>query len=77
MFILPNVIYRYAEYIYCTINFPDPPGEAHRILKKLEFYFMPKPGSWLNMAEIELSVLGRIAKIYIAKENTFRSIAQP
>lgn len=33
------------------------PDEARRILKKLEFRFTPKHGSWLNMAEIELSVL--------------------
>jgi hypothetical protein len=35
------------------------PEEARRILKKLEFHFTPKHGSWLNMAEIELSVLTR------------------
>jgi hypothetical protein len=35
------------------------PSEARRILKKLEFHFTPKHGSWLNMAEIELSVLSR------------------
>jgi hypothetical protein len=33
------------------------PEEARRILKKLEFHFTPKHGSWLNMAEIELSVM--------------------
>lgn len=33
------------------------PEEARRILKKLKFQFTPKHGSWLNMAEIELSVL--------------------
>jgi len=33
------------------------PAEALRILKKLEFHYTPKHGSWLNMAEIELSVL--------------------
>lgn len=35
------------------------PAEARRILDKLEFYYTPKHGSWLNMAEIELSVLTR------------------
>ena len=35
------------------------PAEASRILKKLEFHFTPKHASWLNMAEIELSVLAR------------------
>ncbi len=33
--------------------------EAKRILDKLEFHYTPKHGSWLNMAEIELSVLNR------------------
>jgi hypothetical protein len=35
------------------------PEEARRILRKLEFHFTPKHGSWLNMAEIELSALTR------------------
>jgi hypothetical protein len=35
------------------------PEEARRILKQLEFHYTPKHGSWLNMAEIELSVLSR------------------
>ena len=36
-----------------------PPDEAKRILDRLEFHFTPKHGSWLDMAEIELSVLSR------------------
>jgi transposase len=35
------------------------PAEAHRLCQKLEFHYTPKHGSWLNMAEIELSVLAR------------------
>ena len=35
------------------------PAVAQRILSRLEFCHTPKHGSWLNMAEIELSVLGR------------------
>ena len=35
------------------------PEEARRLTRKLEFHYTPKHGSWLNMAEIELSVLGR------------------
>jgi len=35
------------------------PEEARRIVKKLKFHYTPKHGSWLNMAEIELSVLQR------------------
>ena len=33
------------------------PEEARRISRKLEFHYTPKHGSWLNMAEIEFSVL--------------------
>jgi hypothetical protein len=36
-----------------------PPAEAKRIWDRLEFHHTPKHGSWLNMAEIELSVLSR------------------
>ena len=35
------------------------PEEARRIARKLEFHYTPKHGSWLNMAEIELSILSR------------------
>ena len=36
-----------------------PPERARRIAEKLEIHHTPKHGSWLNMAEIELSVLAR------------------
>jgi hypothetical protein len=36
-----------------------PPAEAKRLTDRLEIHHTPKHGSWLNMAEIELSVLGR------------------
>jgi transposase len=35
------------------------PAEARRLLEKLELHYTPKHGSWLNMAEIELSILSR------------------
>jgi len=35
------------------------PAEARRLAKKLEIHYTPKHGSWLNMAEMELSVLAR------------------
>ena len=35
------------------------PEEARRLVNRFEFHFTPKHGSWLNMAEIELSVLSR------------------
>jgi len=36
-----------------------PPEEARRLLDRLEIHYTPKHGSWLNMAEIEFSVLAR------------------
>jgi hypothetical protein len=35
------------------------PAEARRLMERLEIHHTPKHGSWLNMAEIELSVLAR------------------
>ena len=33
--------------------------EAHRLAQRFEIHFPPKHGSWLNISEIELSVLKR------------------
>ena len=47
------------------------PKEARRIRKRLEFHYTPKHGSWLNMAEIEFSVLARrVLRRRIADEET-------
>jgi hypothetical protein len=35
------------------------PAEARRLAERIEWHYTPKHGSWLNMAEIELSVLAR------------------
>lgn len=35
------------------------PPEARRLIERLEMVYTPKHGSWLNIAEIELNVLGR------------------
>ena len=35
------------------------PEEAHELAKRLDLHYTPKHGSWLNIAEIELSVLTR------------------
>jgi len=35
------------------------PAEAKRIADKLGIHYTPKHGSWLNMAEIEMSVMSR------------------
>ena len=52
------------------------PEEARRLAKRLEIHYTPKHGSWLNIAEIELSVLSnqclkeRIPDIESLKEQT-------
>jgi hypothetical protein len=67
---LVDVHYPNAQWIVVVhdqLNTHDPsafyetfePHEAKRILDKLEIHYTPKHGSWLNMAEIELSVLSR------------------
>jgi len=39
--------------LYATFE----PQEARRLAERIEFHYTPKHGSWLNMAEIELSAL--------------------
>lgn len=36
-----------------------PPQEAYQLMKRFEFHYTPKKGSWLNMAELELSAISR------------------
>jgi hypothetical protein len=38
------------------------PAEAKRVADRLEIHYTPKHGSWLNVAEVELSVLGKRLK---------------
>jgi hypothetical protein len=50
------------------------PAEARRLIEKLEIHYTPKHGSWLNMAEIELSVLqGQCLDRRIGSEALLRS----
>ncbi len=37
-----------------------PPAEAFRLARRFEMHYTPKKGSWLNIAELELSALSRI-----------------
>jgi hypothetical protein len=53
--VLDNLNTHKPEALYETF----PPAEARRLVRRLEFHYTPKHGSWLNMAEIELSVLAR------------------
>jgi hypothetical protein len=67
---LVDVHYRHAEkliLIMDNLNIHSiaslyaafPPEEARRLAEKLEIHHTPKHASWLNMAEIEISVLAR------------------
>ena len=67
---LVDVAYPHAEKIVLVtdnLNTHSPyalyeryaPAEASRIAQKLEWHYTPEHGSWLNMAEIELSALSR------------------
>lgn len=53
--VLDNLSTHKPEALYETF----PPAQARRIVRKLEFHYTPTHGSWLNMAELELSVLAR------------------
>lgn len=55
--VLDNLNTHSAASLYDTFS----PAEANRLLKRLSFHYTPKHGSWLNMAEIEFSVLSRLA----------------
>lgn len=53
--VLDNLRTHTWEALYETF----PAAEARPLVRKLEFHYTPKHGSWLNVAEIELSVLSR------------------
>ena len=48
------------------------PVEASRIARRLLFHFTPKHGNWLNMAEIEFSVLMRKLGSHVPDQATLR-----
>lgn len=67
---LVDVVYPQAEYariVQDNLNTHTPaalyevfpPEEARRILRRVEFHYTPKHASWLNMAEIEISIFQR------------------
>jgi hypothetical protein len=51
--VLDNLNTHTPAALYATF----PPAEACRILRRLDFHYTPKHGSWLNMAEIEFAVV--------------------
>jgi DDE superfamily endonuclease len=67
---LADEVYPEAEYIclvqdnlnthtLASLYEAFPPAEARRIASRFEVHYTPKHGSWLNMAEIEISVFER------------------
>ena len=56
-----------------------PPDEALRLAKRLEIHHTPKHGSWLDIAEIEFTALGRqcIANNRIPDLPSLRSLLEP
>jgi transposase len=53
--VLDNLSIHSAGALYQTF----PADEARRVLRRLEFHYVPKHASWLNMVEIEIGVLAR------------------
>jgi transposase len=53
--VLDNLSTHSAGALYQTF----PADEARRVLRRLEFHYVPKHASWLNMVEIEIGVLVR------------------
>ncbi len=56
-----------------------PPEEAFRLASRLEIHYTPRHGSWLDIAEIELSALGRqcIGTNRIPDLDTLRNLLRP
>ena len=55
MLVLDNLSTHTPAALYGTFE----PAEARRLVERLEIHYTPKHGSWMNMAELELSVLAR------------------
>lgn len=53
--VLDNLNTHFASSFYETFT----KRESRKILSKIEFYYTPKHGSWLNMAEIEINIMDR------------------
>jgi hypothetical protein len=53
--VLDNLNIHFAASFYETLS----KKQADRILRKIDFYYTPKHGSWLNMAEIEINMMDR------------------
>lgn len=52
------------------------PAEARRLAERLEIHHTPRHGSWLNMAEIELSVLGKRLKQRVGQRERLAEVCR-
>jgi hypothetical protein len=54
-----------------------PAAEARRLTQRFEWHYTPKHGSWLNVAEIELSVLSRqcLGQYFLTREELAEAVA--
>jgi hypothetical protein len=66
--ILDNLNIHKLASLYETFD----PVEANRIARRLRFHYTPKHGSWLNMAEIEFSVLSRKLGAHLPDEASLK-----
>ncbi|MEJ0057281.1 MAG: transposase [Bacteroidota bacterium] len=53
--VLDNLNIHFAASFYETFS----KREADRLLRRIEFFYTPRHGSWLNMAEIEINMMDR------------------
>ena len=51
-----------------------PPAQARALLDRLEFHYTPKHASWLNMAEIEFSILVRQVESWQNRRNDLGTV---
>ena len=73
--VLDNLNTHNIASLYATF----PPQYARQLAERLEIHYTPKHGSWLDIAEIELSALGRqcLAHNRIPDLNSLRSLLFP
>jgi DDE superfamily endonuclease len=54
-----------------------PPAEARQVLRRLEFHYVPKHASWLNMVEIEMACCAASASIDVSATANSSSLRSP
>ena len=75
VFVMDNLNTHNVASLYATFE----PKHARELAERLEIHYTPKHGSWLDIAEIELSALGRqcLANNRIPDLETLRALLRP